>query len=183
MLDLSHFSANYPRIKKISWTGRFLDQRYLAEVNEKTWKEITRSVKDAITDKVIEDSVRQMPPECFEKVGKEMISKLKSRREKLTMISNKYYKLLNKVIDIFCTDLNDYVEVNRIDNKNTEISVYKKSKKKGRKKGEPFFYKIFDNNKTSEIRIYLNKGDDKAVVSGIVKKGPIIRIIGGNGKR
>ncbi len=186
VLDLTHFSKNYPRIKKISWSGRFLDQRYLAELDKKTWENITNSVKYAITDRVIEEAVKQLPPECFNKGAEALIKKLKSRRDKLNIISNKYYNLLNKLVDVFCSDLNDYVQIKRINDKSTEVSVFKRSKKKGKKrgnkKGKPLFYKIFDNSKTSEIRIFLNKGDDKAVVSGIVKKGPIIRIIGGNGK-
>ena len=182
IIHLSHFSEKYTKTRKITWSGRFLDRRYLSELNKTNWDDITKFIKNKITDSVIEDAVKQLPPECFAKAGKELINILKSRRDKLNVISNKYYMQINKVVDIFCSDVNDYVEVNRKDKRYTEISVFKRSKKDGNKKGEPLYHKVFDNRITSEIRIYMNKGDDKAIVSGVAKGSPVIRIIGGSGK-
>ena len=64
----------------------------------------------------------------------------------------------------------------------TSVSVYKRDKSTGDEKGEPLFYKMFDNELTVDLRIHMNKGDDKAIVFGECSESPIVRIIGGKGK-
>ena len=103
---------------------------------------------------------------------------MKSRRNLLNEISNDYYELINNVADIYCSDEDELVEVTRIDNQQTEVKVTKR-KKKNKK---DLYYKIFDNNITNEIRIYLNDGNDKVIVKGEVETSPLVRIIGGRRK-
>ncbi len=93
-----------------------------------------------------------------------------------------FMDIVNKYADVFCSDENDYIEVNRLDDKSTSVSIYKRDKSTGDAKGEPLFYKIFDNDVTVDLRIHMNNGDDKAFVFGECSDGPIVRIIGGKGK-
>jgi hypothetical protein len=179
--QLTTFSYKYPQVEDITWNGRYVDRRFLTELDKSTWDSVTAYVQSRLTDRVIESAVNQLPHEYFEKAGNELISKLKSRRDLLFEISDEYYELINSVVDIFGTDKDDYVEVNRINDNETEVSLYKKDKNTGEKTGEALYYKIFDNNITKEFRIYLMDGDDKVVINGIVNKGPLVRFIGGKG--
>jgi hypothetical protein len=180
--QLTSFDYTYPQIEDITWNGRYVDRRFLTELDKNTWDSVTAFVQNRLADEVIENAVRQLPSEYFEKAGNEIISKLKLRRDLIFEISDEYYELVNRVVDIFGTDKDDYAEVNRLNNFETEVSLYKKDKDTGGKKGEPLYYKIFDNNITDELRIYLMDGDDKVVINGDVNKGPLVRFIGGKGE-
>ena len=96
--------------------------------------------------------------------------------------SEEFYNLVNKYAEVYCSDEDDYIEVYRIDDKSTEVSVFRRDKDTGEKKGKPLFYKIFDNDITIDIRIHMNNGDDKAYVYGQSSESPVVRIIGGKGK-
>jgi hypothetical protein len=180
--QITHFGENYPQIEDLTWNGRFLDQRVLVELDKKTWDSVTTYVKSRITDEVIDNAVKRLPPEVYEICSDEIVTKLKSRRDNLRWASNEFYDIVNKYTDVFCSDEDDYIEVNRLDDTSTIVSVFKRDKDTGNGKGEPLFYKIFDNDITADLRIHMNNGDDKAFIYGKCSDGPVIRIIGGQGK-
>ena len=174
------FSENYSQVEDITWSGRFLDRRFLTEIDFPTWDSVTVYIQNKLNDEIIENAVRRLPGEHYKIAGQELIYKLKKRRDNLRDISEKYYYRINKYVDVYCSEENDYAEITRTNNEMTEVNIYKKSKE-GEKK-ERFYHKIFDNNILKELRVYLNDGDDKSIVSGVVDSGPDIRIIGGEGK-
>ncbi len=178
---LNNFGYDYPQMEDLTWNGRHLDRRVLTELDKQTWDSVTAFIKDRITDEVIDSAVKKLPPECYDLCVEELETKLKSRRGKLHEASDDFYYRLNKFADVFCSIKNDYVVVNRIDDKNTEVKVYKRDKDTGEKKGDPLFHKIFDNEITIDLRIHMNDGDDKAYVYGECDYGPVIRVIGGKG--
>jgi hypothetical protein len=180
--QLVHFGYSYPNIKYITWSGRFLDRRYLTELDKTAWDSITVFVQNRLTDSVIEHSIRSMPKIYYDKAGREMLTKLKARRNLLNEISEDYYRLINDVVDIYGTNKDDYLEVNRLSSLQTEVKLFRRDKESGLKTGEPFYQNLFDNCLTKELRIYLLDSDDLTVVIGDVKSGPLLRVIGGNGK-
>ncbi|MFH1196260.1 MAG: BamA/TamA family outer membrane protein [bacterium] len=180
--QFTDFDYDYPAPRDLGWNARMLDSRFLHELTKAEWDSVTNFVKSKMTDSVIENAVHQLPKEHFDIAGAEIISKLKSRRDKLGDYSDNYFAWVNKYPDIFAKDKDDYVIVNRKDNLHTEVLCYKKDKNAEQPSGKPFYSKMFDNQLTDEIRIYLLDGDDAAVVKGDVDTGPIIRIIGGEGK-
>jgi hypothetical protein len=179
--QLTNFGYGYPQVEDITWNGKYLDRRFLTEIDKKSWDSVTSFVHGKLTDGLIEQAVHQLPPEFYAKAGEELISKLKSRRDKIFEFSNEYYEFVNEVVEIFCSEKDDYVEVNRLSDYETEVGIYKLDKGSGRKKDSPSFYKIFDNNITIEFRINLLDGDDKIVVTGDVNSSPLVRVIGGDG--
>jgi len=175
-----HFDDEYPDIEDMTWSGRFLDRRFLTEINREVWDSVTTFVVSKLTDDVIENAVRKLPDVHYKIASKELISNLKSRRNLLKDYSKEYYTMINTVVDIFGSDKDDIVEVTRLSDTETKVEVfYFKKKDKLKKK---FYNKIFNNENTDDIRIFLMNGDDKTIVSGEVNTGPIIRIIGGGGK-
>jgi len=173
-----HFDYTYPNIKDITWSGRFIDRRYLTEITKPQWDFITSFVQNKLTDKVIENAVKQLPAENYSFTADELITKMKSRRDLIKEISNDYYELINDVVDVYCSNKDDNVSVKRLNNEQTEVIITKKKKSDEK----VLYHKIFNNNITNEIRIYLNDGEDKATVTGKVETSPLVRIIGGKGK-
>jgi hypothetical protein len=182
VLQLNHFGADLPKARNLTWSGRMLDRRYLTEITKEQWDSVTAFVQRRLTDEVIEDAVNRLPIQVKKIVGDELLFKLKSRRDQLFIFSDDYYNLINDVIDIFCSDKDDFVEVNRLSNEETEVSYYRRDKKTGEKKKAAVYQKVFKNELTAEVRIFLMNGDDKAIISGEVESSPLIRIIGGKGK-
>lgn len=181
VLQLNHFGSKYPAMQFMTWSGRFLDRKFLSFLEKGDWDTVTNFVFDKLTDSLIDYSVSRLPPAIYEKAKDELLTKLKSRRDLIKEASLEYYELVNRYIDVYCTSKSEFVEVIRMDSR-TEVSVYRRDKKSGEKIGGPLRHKIFDNSLTCEIRVYLGGNDDKAVVSGQVTEGPIVRIIGGSGK-
>ncbi len=180
--QLNHFGYDYPQIEDLTWNGRFLDRRILTTLNKQSWDSVTAFIQSKITDNIIEYAATKMPPEIFPICATEIIEKLKSRRDKLQEASSEFYNLVNKYAEVFCSAKNDYVEVNRIDDSTTEVTVYRRDKDTGNKKGSPLFHKIFDNEITMDIRIFMNDGDDKVLVTGECNDSPVLRVVGGKGK-
>ncbi|MDX1699338.1 MAG: hypothetical protein R3250_01910, partial [Melioribacteraceae bacterium] len=174
-----HFDYDYPQVEDMTWSGRFIDRRFLTELTVAEWDSVTVFVIEKLTDEVIEDAVKHLPKEQYDIVAEEIITKLKSRRDQLSELSKEYYDLINTVVDIYATNKDDVVEIDRISDSKTEVKVYD-LKKSGAK--EILYYKVFDNNITEDIRIHLLEGDDRAVVNGEVDYSPLIRIIGGGEK-
>jgi hypothetical protein len=180
--QFNHFGYSYPQVEDITWSGRFIDRRVLPELTKFEWDSVTAFVHNNLTDKVIEDALKVLPKEHYELAAEEIISKLKSRRDKLYEISNEYYELVNSVVDVYASEDEDYVLLNRIDDNQTEIKVFRRDEDNDIDEHELYYYKLFDNNVTSEIRIHLLDKQDKIKLVGEVDKSPLVRIIGGNGK-
>ena len=179
--QFNSFENSYNNIEYLTWNGRFVDQHFLIQLTKTEWDSITIFVKDKLTNDLIISAVRQLPKEIYPIAENEIITKLKSRRDKLNEISNDYYNFVNTVVDIYGNKDDDYVEINRIDNSKTHLKIYKDIKKENLENYNPYFEKTFDNNITDEIRIYLLDGDDLVKLTGNVDDGILIRIIGGDG--
>lgn len=176
--QFNNFDYDYPPIEDLSWSGRFIDRRFLTELTAAEWDSVTTYVVNHVTDEVIADAVNQLPERQIRIAGDEIRSKLISRRNKLKNYSKEYYELINDVVDIYTSEKNDIVNVTR-QSDNTIIEV-KYVSDKGESK--LFYLKKFDNNITSELRIYTLGGDDKITISGDVESGPLVRVISGKGK-
>jgi len=180
--QLNNFGYDYPQIEDLTWNGRFLDRRILTELDKDSWDSVMTFVQGKITDNLIEYAATKLPPEIYPVCGPEIIKKLKSRRDKLPDASDEFYNLVNKYAEVYCSAEDDFVEVNRIDDSTTEVTIYRRDKNTGDKKDSPLFHKVFDNEITMDIRIFMNDGDDKAIVIGECDYSPLVRIVGGKGK-
>ena len=180
--QLNSFDMDFPSIKSLTWNGRFLDRRILTEMNKRDWDSVTAFVQNSITDSVIENSIKQLPSKIYSLSENELKSKLVNRRNHLSEASNEFYILTNSVADIFCSSKDDIAFVSRLDNNFTEVRIFKRDGNSFNGKGEILSSKKFSNLITQEIRIYLNDGDDAAIVTGDCDVSPTIRIVGGEGK-
>ncbi len=191
--QLNNFGYSYPDMLYMTWSGRYLDQRFLVFLSRDSWDEVTNEVVSVLTNDVIENAVKKLPAEVYHKAKDEIESKLKSRRDDLKKASGDYYELVNSVVDIYATDKDDLVSIGfnpmtntydpNSDNKDfTEIMILENKEDAGKNKDEILKYKRFNNEITDEIRIYVQDGDDKVIISGNSDNAPKIRIIGGDGK-
>ncbi|NWF50801.1 MAG: BamA/TamA family outer membrane protein [Ignavibacteriaceae bacterium] len=178
--QLNHFDYEFPDIKFLTWNGRYLDRRILPELNRSQWDSIAAFVSNKFSDELIERALKKLPPQHYEICADEIRSKLNVRRNNLSKIIYDYYNHINEIVDVFGSIKNDFFLVERLSNKETRVTFYKKDKDPFIKR-EFYFQKTFDNAITKEIRIHCLDGDDSVFVSGTVYSSPLIRIIGGDG--
>jgi hypothetical protein len=187
--QLNNFGEDYPKMRYMTWSGRYLDQRFLTFLSKNTWDEVTNEVHSKLTDDLIDNAVKKLPAEVYNKAKGELTEKLRSRRSQLKEASNEYYELVNSVVDIYTTDKDDHVSVGfnpmtgidyGRDKDFTMIMIFKRDESDS--KDDILRQRMFDNNVTEEIRIYVQDGDDEVTISGKSDNAPKVRIIGGDGK-
>ncbi|HEY6171987.1 MAG TPA: hypothetical protein VIX80_07005, partial [Candidatus Kapabacteria bacterium] len=173
---------NYPWIADLTWSGRHQDRRFLSSLEKPVWDSLKTFILSKLTDELIEESVKQLPPEMFEKEGEKMIKMMRSRRDKFATAIDEYYTNMVRYVDVYGSEKNEFAEISRVNDDSVSIMLFKRDKDNGGKKGAPFFTRTFDRNDTREIRLYLEDGDDFAKVEGNVNGSILTRIIGGGGK-
>lgn len=105
----------------------------------------------------------------------------KSIREYLPEWAATYFKFLNVDVEITGTKDDERFEVNRLSDTTTEVNIYKiKNDEEFSRK--TFYYRVFKNNQTNEIRLYDIEGNDQYIIKGKVNKSIKIRLIGGHDK-
>lgn len=178
---LKSFENTIPHIAGFSYERRNLDRFFTNEVTLSEWQAIAEDIKKAETDDVIERSIMQLPPEVFAISGKEIIAKLKVRRNDLVKYATQYYHEMAKEVDIVGSADNEYFDISRLDDKHTQVKVYR-ANKQGEKRDEPYYTRVFNNKETKEVRVFGIDGTDVYNIDGNVNEGINIRIIGGDGK-
>lgn len=174
--QLVKFGQRYPGMLGLTWNGRDLDRHFLVGLERPTWDSLATALQSRLTDDVIESAVGHLPAAYLPIDSVRLARALKSRRDHLPDAARSYYRHLAGEVDIQATDAPEEVVVERRDGGLVQITVAANDAP-----STPYFRRTFDARETSEIRIYLNGGDDRVVLRG-ASGGPRIRVIGGGGE-
>lgn len=175
---LKGFKKNIPDIKWLAYWAKDLDRTFLTSLDSADWKKTIRTFRTNLTDNVINEAVKNLPPEIYSLDGKELRSKLKSRRDNLPKEGMKYYKFLSKQVNVAGSNKNEFFKVKSV-GKNLQVSVYKRTKKTD--SSSLMYNRIFEPTVTKEIDLYGLNGDDIFEIDTNVKSAIKLRIIGGKG--
>ena len=171
------YEADLKDPKYFNMSGYPLDIRLIKEASKSNWDAQVQIIQRQITDKVIDRAFLKFPKEVRDETIIDIKRKLKGRRKNLQKISDAYFKHLNKFQVITGTNKDDWFEMNRFENGDTEITVYRI---KGGKKADIFHKKRYKKDVTKDIWVYGLDDDDHFVINGIAGKNPInIKLIGG----
>jgi len=160
--------------------GRWLDRRFLNELDKEDWIRTAESMQTAFTDELISAAIHDMPPQIYAVRGEETVAKLKSRRDQLPAIAEEYYSIISKKVDIVGSDKREQFLVDRLNSDETEVKVWSLNKE-GKKK-DKIYDRTFKHSETKEIRLYGLGGKDEFDVEGEAERGIKVRIVGGSGK-
>ncbi|HMK24981.1 MAG TPA: BamA/TamA family outer membrane protein [Chitinophagaceae bacterium] len=175
---LQTFKRKIPDVKLNNYPARNLDRQIANEPVLEQWVSQAKELQQLITDEVIEQAVKQLPPETFPISGKEIISKLKSRRDDLHKYARKYYLFLAKEVEVVGTKGKELFHVTRLADGKTLVTL-SKINKKGETETEPFYSRVFLSKETKEVRLYGLSGNDIYQLDGEGGGDLIVRIIGG----
>ncbi len=178
--QLVKFKGSYPDMEGMTWNGREVDRVLLTELELPAWEEIAKDVQSRVTDDVIEKALHRMPKEYYDLSGEEIKRSLKQRRDKLQNAAAKFYRHLAGEVNVHCTNRDDWVEVQRIDNGDVDVKV--SLSVDGKMAGDYYFQRRFHPKETREIRIYLHNGNNFVVTSGGKLHEIKVRVISGDGQ-
>jgi hypothetical protein len=175
--QLTNFGPRYPYLSGATWNGRDLDRRLLVELEWPVWESTAIGLQSALTDAVITDAVRALPPEHYELRGTTLAAALRTRRDQLLKAAHGYYDLLAGQVDVHATDAADEATLTREPGGTLELTL----SGPGQAGKDPYFRRRFDSEATGEVRLFLEGGNDRVVVRG-ANRGPMVRILGGGGQ-
>lgn len=172
------FGVEYGSALGITESAWELDRQLLSELNAPAWDSVAGLIQEALTDAVIDDAVAHMPPELHRIDGAQLAEALKHRRDGLPAKAREFYNKLAEAPDVRATDEDDLAVIRHAGDGSVEVNLYADARAEG--DGQAYYRRRFLPGETSEVRVYLRGGDDRAVVRGA--RGTIeVRVIGGDG--
>ena len=172
------FGPDYPSAFRIAWNGRGLDRRLLASLSREDFESEAVRLRARLTPEVIDAAVSTLPAPYEERIGAELRSDLRSRREALVTFVEEYYELLAGWVDVDATDEDELALVEHGPEGRVRVAIH--DLRDGEPRPQPWFERTFLPGETREVRIYMRGGDDTVEVSG--EGGPVtVRVVGGGG--
>lgn len=177
-----NFGEHIDGLRSLMWQARHLDRFVASELTKTDWINAAKEIQNAITEKDIEVAIRKMPSEIYDKDGKEIELKLKSRIKDLPKYAEQYYLLLAKEVDVVGSNKAEYFQVNRIENGSVEVIVYDLNKKNQQPDlSKIYYHRTFDPKETKEIRLFGLLENDVFDIKGESEKSILVRVISGGG--
>jgi len=153
-----------------------IDVALINESEKDVWDRQVRYIQARITDEVIEQAFQNIPDELQNENIEEIKRLLKARRQNLQLISDRYYKVVNRIEVIKGTNKDDWFDVERLPNGKTKVTAYRI---KGGKKADVFHQRTYKKDEVSELWIYALDDDDYFHVFGEGDDLIKVRLIGG----
>ncbi|MGB3591055.1 MAG: metallophosphoesterase [Nonlabens sp.] len=171
------YDEDLDNVKWFNTAANYLDRALAQNSDRQVWVDQAQRIQDALTDQVIEEAFNKLPPEIkAHKSTNRIIKNMKIRRGKIVEIANRYYDYLSDLAIMRATDKDDIIEVNRVGDGVTRVSIYRN---KDGEKADVVADRTFLRADTREIWIYALDDDDIINAVGIGKDRINVRIIGG----
>ncbi|GGG02616.1 hypothetical protein GCM10011323_04320 [Pontibacter amylolyticus] len=174
------FDEEIRDINGFNFNARYFDRMFLSGLSESDWRAEIRTVQQTLTDELIQEAVRRMPPNIQALSGEEMALKMIARRNLLEQEGLRYFRFLAKEVDVPGSDKREIFEIDYKENGSVTVSLFKISKDDS--KGRLLYQRTFDPEVTDEVRLYGRGGKDVFAVSGENKSPIKVRLIGGSGE-
>lgn len=173
------FEEDFPNLVGLTTNGWELDRQFLVELDRPAWDEVLAEFQSELPDPIIEEAVRRLPPPYYERVGAELVSALKARRDALPALVSRYYELITRQAEIQATDEDEYAALQHLPEGDLRVRIGV-APTSGDEREPPYFERTFRADETREVRLYLRGGDDRVEISG--GDGVIsVRVDGGGG--
>lgn len=175
----NQFSLYNEDIRNVAWFNSAalgLDRSLLQNTGRTDWVEQAKYIQEHITDEVIEEAFSNLPEETLGAASDRIIKSLKGRRKNIVEITERYYRILAKNSIVAGTDKDDHIEIIRLPEGKTRVTVYRI---KGGKKADTVSSRVYSPDYTREIWVYGLDDDDVFEVRGSEGKAILTRLIGG----
>lgn len=168
------FRPSYGNLYGLIQQAQELDRRLLGGLDRRAWDSVAVGLRARLTDALIDDAVRLLPPEYRALEGENLAATLRARRDRLPEAAAEYYRMMAREPEVYATDGADFAVVERQGGGGMEVRLHA-----GGESGAPYYRRRFAPGETREVRIFLLGGDDRAEVRG--RGGMLVRVMGGEG--
>ncbi|MDP9077449.1 MAG: outer membrane protein assembly factor [Bacteroidota bacterium] len=177
MAKFQNYGDHIRSINRWNLNARNFDRYFLNSLNQQDWETQITYVQTHLTDKVIRDAVKMMPPDIYKQSGAEIAGKLIARRNILKEQALKYYRFIAATVEIPASESRERFDItNQADGK---VAVSISKVKKSGKVERITYQRVFDPAVTIEIRLYGIGGKDVFAVHGDNHSPITVRMIGG----
>jgi hypothetical protein len=173
------YDDEFEPLRRATKNGWDVDRFLLTNIEKPEWMEIAHDLQRRLTDEVLEEGLRRMPPEYYERRGAEISAKLRIRRDALAAMAERYYAYLADKVDVQGTDQGERVIIESFENGDVEVEVATLRTESTLE--TPYYRRRFARAETKEVRIYLHGGSDSVVTRGTSPPAITVRVIGGPG--
>jgi len=175
LTNIENFDKDYKDVLSLTWQARHMDRFLATEATKETFLKEVKFIQENITEKDIENAVRAMPAETYEKSGKEVEMKLKNRLKTLETAALKYYALLAKEVEVLGSIEEEHFQITYLNNGTIEVKTF------GKNGTDLLYQRVFLPEETKEIRVYGLGGDDTFKIDGGGQSKIQVRTFGGPG--
>lgn len=169
------FDTEYPSLTGLTVQAEPLDRRLLSDLPRAAWDSVMADLRFRLSDAAINRAVSALPPE-YQQDRAELLTILRTRRDRLPEQAARFYTRLAQNVDVRLTDADEVAVIDRHDDGSVEVTVTAGDEDwRG-----VSFRRRFLPEETDDVRLYLQGGDDRAIVRG-TGHGVGIRVIGGGG--
>jgi hypothetical protein len=161
--SLKSFGNKIENLNGLNKAAAPMDRSILVFLTKDDFRQIADSLKMKLTNTVIENAVRSWPKNIYELDGEEFETKLKRRRDQLSEVAEKYYKMLAKEVEI---PGSDEPEIFRLTGQPDGLLV---EMIRPNKKGHPdalIASRTFKPKETKVLKIYVLAGKDRFEITG-----------------
>ena len=172
--------------EQVRWTpgfmfnARFFDRTFLHELTAAQWEQEAKALQKALSDEVIDQAVKDLPPEVYPLHGPQLARIMKSRRDRLATYAAQHYAFLAREVDVPGSDKRERFDLDVKKNGNLELTVRKLSK--AGEAGKKIYERTFVPGETKELRLFGRGGEDVFRLTGSGRSTITLRIIGGEGQ-
>jgi hypothetical protein len=178
MHHINWFKYESRGLKKLNYKSWKFDQMFLNDLDAHEWERVTREFTTRLTDQVIAEAVKKLPPEIYVLGGTKIELKLKSRRNSLQTNIMKYYAFLSKIVHVNGSNENEIFQVTGISD-SIKITVFRQGTQG--KRDTKIYERKFKQGETYLIYLMGYKGADKFVIDPSAKSKIKIHMFGGEG--
>jgi len=172
---LKSYSEDVKDVKSFNNNPYTIDMAFMTNSDKSVWDEQVKFIQKHITDELIDQAFSHAPSEVNQETIAEIKSTLKTRRENLQKIADRYYEVLNKYVVITASNKDDYIKIEANDNGAISVRILRKKDKTLK---DEYYNRTFYPKHTKEIWIYGLDDEDTFEVIGKSSKIKI-RLIGG----
>ena len=174
--DFLKFSRDYPGKLEGPLNNAYqVDRWLLTDLDAAAWETVATEVVSRLSDDVIEQAVRSLPPRWFEISGQQTIADLKARRAGLAAYVMSVYRLEAKDVNVHATDRDEVVTIARGGDNSVDVTIAVAGG------AAPYYRRRFLASETKEIRIHLHGGNDRVTRTGPAGGPILVRVIAGGG--
>jgi hypothetical protein len=169
------FDDAHVGMRSLTAMTREFDRSHLVALPPAVWDSVTTALQARLTDTVLQQAVLAQPESYrASEASRVLLASLRARRDALPALAREFFAVVNAQADVFGTDSRDVAEIDRAPDGSVRVRI-------GSGEAKVVIDRTFLPSETREIRVYLQDGDDRAVVRGSADASIALRVIGGAG--